>query len=408
MQARRHKHEGITRINAKVARDINRSIILATVRRGQPIPRSEIAAITRLNKSTVSSIVARLIDEELLIELPERTANGTVGRKPVNLSLAQGKHFIGAISFDAPCTHVAVVDINGTLRARDEIWTRVTSPEHLVAQSVARLNALRAGIGSHRFHGIGASVGGIVDGSLSRVLYSANLGWNNVDLGALIRGHAPDVDAVTVENDAKASALAELLWGSRRLAPNAGLVYLLVGIGIGAGIVINGRILSGDAHAAGEVGHMTVVEGGERCRCGNAGCWHLYASEQALIKRFIAMKAARGHAVDASGVADVVNAARQGDDDAIGALHIWAQHVGVGIGDLMCILDPAVVIVGGPIAQAWDLVGDTINETAEGRRPLSNGRKTAVLPTSLPDNPPLLGAAALSIRNVFADVTISM
>jgi hypothetical protein len=187
MQARRQMHEGITRINSKVARDINRSIIPATVRRGQPIPRSKIAEITHLNKSTVSSIVAHLIDEELLIESSDRAGSGTVGRKPVNLSLTQGKHFIGAISFDAPCTRVAVVDINGTLRARDEIWTRVVSPGSLVAQSVARLNALRATIGPHRFHGIGASVGGIVDADQSRVIYAANLGWNNVDLSGLIR-----------------------------------------------------------------------------------------------------------------------------------------------------------------------------------------------------------------------------
>jgi predicted NBD/HSP70 family sugar kinase len=407
MQARRQKHEGITRINSKVARDINRSIILATVRRGQPIPRSEIAEITRLNKSTVSSIVARLIDEELLVELPDRVGGGTVGRKPVNLSLAQGKHFIGAISFDAPCTRVAVVDINGTLRARDEIWTRVVSPESLVAQSVARLNALRATIGPHRFHGIGASVGGIVDSDQSLVIYAANLGWNNVDLSALIREQAPDVEAISVENDAKASALAELLWGAHRIS-SANLVFLLVGVGIGAGITINGRLLSGDTHAAGEVGHMTVVEGGAQCLCGNSGCWHLYASEQALIRRFTELKSSKPDFVPAAALSDVVDAARAGDSDALTALKTWAQHVGVGIGDLMCILDPSAVIVGGPITQVWDLVGETINASAGGRRPLASQHKTAVLPTSLPDNPPLLGAAALSIRSVFADVTISM
>ncbi|MBK7260199.1 MAG: ROK family transcriptional regulator [Ignavibacteriae bacterium] len=407
MQARRQKHEGITRINSKVARDINRSIILATVRRGQPIPRSEIAEITRLNKSTVSSIVARLIDEELLIESPDRIGAGTVGRKPVNLSLAQGKHFIGAISFDAPCTRVAIVDINGTLRARDEIWTKVVSPESLVAQSVARLNALRATIGPHRFHGIGASVGGIVDADQSRVIYSANLGWSNVDLSALIREQAPDVETISVENDAKASALAELLWGAHRISP-ANLVFLLVGVGIGAGITINGRVLSGDTHAAGEVGHMTVVEGGERCSCGNSGCWHLYASEQALIRWFTELKSAKPGFVPAVALSDVVDAARAGDDDALQALKTWAQHVGVGIGDLMCILDPSAVIVGGPITQVWDLVGETVNASAGGRRPLASQHKTTVLPTSLPDNPPLLGAAALSIRSVFADVTISM
>jgi predicted NBD/HSP70 family sugar kinase len=402
---KKHKHEGITRINSKVARDINRSIILATVRRRQPIPRSAIAEITRLNKSTVSSIVARLIDEDLLIESPDR--GGGVGRKPVNLSLKQGKHFVGAISFDAPCTRVAVVDINGTLKARDEIWTKVTTPESLVAQSVARLNALRSTIGPHTFHGIGASVGGIVDSVQSKVIYAANLGWNHVDLAGLIRDQAPDVGSVSVENDAKAAAQAELLWGKHQLS-TTNMVFLLVGVGIGAGIAINGRILSGDSHAAGEVGHMTVVEGGEQCLCGNAGCWHLYVSEQALIRWFAEARKSHSDSPAASALSDVVDAARAGDADALSAIKHWAQHLGVGIGDLICILDPEVVIVGGPITQIWDLVSETINQTAEGRRPFSGQPKAAVIPTSLLDNPPLLGAAALSIRGIFADVTISM
>ena len=153
---------------------------------------------------------------------------------------------------------------------------------------------------------------------------------------------------------------------------------------------------------------MTVVEGGERCSCGNAGCWHLYASEQALIRWFTELKSATPGSVPAVALSDVVDAARAGDEDALKALTTWAQHVGVGIGDLMCILDPSTVIVGGPITQVWDLVGETVNASAGGRRPLASQHKTTVLPTSLPDNPPLLGAAALSIRSVFADVTISM
>ena len=405
MHTRRHRHEGITRINSKVARDINRSIILSTVRRRQPIPRSELAAITRLNKSTVSTIVARLIDEELLIESPDH--GGGVGRKPVNLSLRQGKHFVGAISFDAPCTRVAVVDINGTVKARDEIWTKVSSPETLVAQCVARLNALRSTIGPHKFYGIGASVGGIVDSSQGQVLYAANLDWNRVDLASLIREQAPDVEAISVENDAKAATMAEVLWGTHRFTAT-NFVFLLIGVGIGAGIAINGRILAGDTHGAGEVGHMTVVEGGEQCACGNAGCWHLYASEQSVVKWFAdAKKLIPGSPVPSS-LSDVADAARVGDADALKALRLWAQHIGVGIGDMICILDPEVVIVAGPITQLWDLVSEDITEAAQSRRALSRQRPTTILPTSLLDNPPLMGAAALSIRGIFADITISM
>ncbi|MGB2867389.1 MAG: ROK family transcriptional regulator [Bacteroidota bacterium] len=404
MQARRHKHERITRINSKVGRDINRSIILNTVRRRQPISRAEISAITRLNKSTVSSIVANLVAEDLLLESPDQ--GGGIGRNPVNLTVKSGRHFVGAISFDAPCSRVAIVDIDGTIKAREEIWTKAVSPESLVSQCIARLNAMRSAAGPHEFHGIGASVAGIVDSANSRVIHAANLGWNQVDLASLIRKHFPDVEFVSVENDAKAAALAELLLGSHRLA-TTNIVFLLLGAGIGAGIAINNRILGGNTHAAGEVGHMTVVDGGEPCPCGNAGCWELYASERAPVKWFSEAKSSKPGSVPLS-LADVVIAARAGDNDALKALRLWAKHVGVGIGDLISILDPEAVVVGGPITQIWDLVREDIDTAARGNGAFARQRTTVILPSSLPDSPPLVGAAALTIRRIFADYSISL
>lgn len=405
MQSKRHRHEGITRINSKVGRDINRSIILNTVRRRQLISRAEISEITKLNKSTVSSIVASLLEEDLLLESPDR--GGGIGRNRVNLSIMQGKHFVGAIAFDAPCTRVALVDINGTLKAREEIWTKIVSPENLVAQCIGRLNVLRSTIGPHHFHGIGASVAGIVDSSQSKVIYAANLGWNNVDLPAMIREQCPDIESVRVENDAKAAAMAELLLGTHNLVAS-NLVYLLLGAGIGAGIAVNGRILSGHAHAAGEVGHMTVVDGGEPCQCGNAGCWELYASERAPVKWFTESKRPPSTPPTPCTLSDVVDAARAGDADAIKALRLWAQHIGVGIGDITSILDPEVVIVGGSITSIWELVRDDINVAAHGRGKFTTQRTAAVLPTSLTDNPSLVGAAALSIQRIFADFNMSL
>jgi predicted NBD/HSP70 family sugar kinase len=266
---------------------------------------------------------------------------------------------------------------------------------------------MRSTIGIHRFHGIGASVAGIVDSAKSQVIYAANLGWNQVDLGAVIHELAPKIETVTVENDAKASALAELLLGKHNIVtPN--LIYLLLGAGIGAGIMVHGRILSGTSHAAGEVGHMTVVDGGEQCQCGNKGCWELYVSERAPAAWFASAKRSAPSTPPAQTFSDVVHAARAGDSDALNALRLWGQHIGVGIGDMISILDPEVVIVGGSITQVWDIVSDEINSSARGRGAFTKQRATAILPTSLPDSPPLLGAAALPIQKVFADYRLAL
>jgi glucokinase len=97
-----------------------------------------------------------------------------------------------------------------------------------------------------------------------------------------------------------------------------------------------------------------------------------------------------------------------GDADALNAVRLWAQHIGVGIGDMIAILDPEVVIVGGSITQVWDLAHEDIKEAAHGRGRFARQRATTILPTSLPDSPALLGAAALSIRRIFADFSISL
>ncbi len=400
MPVRRHRHEPITRINSKVGRDINRSIILDAIRRRQPISRAEISELTQLNKSTVSHIVSDLLEEDLLAESPDRS--GGVGRNRVNLSIMQGRHYVGAIAFDAPCTRVAIVDINGTLKAREEIRTKMVAPEQLVAQSIARLQSLQDMIGPHHFHGLGISVAGIMDSSQSKVIHAANLGWNNVDLAAVIRAQFPDLEIASVENDAKSAAMAELLLGKHNLA-GADLVYLLLGAGIGAGIAVNGRILHGHTHAAGEVGHMTLVDGGEQCQCGNAGCFEIYASERAPVRWFENAKHLAANTASPRTLSDVVDAARSSDPDALHAIHTWAEHIGVGIGDMIAILDPQVVVLGGAITQIWDLVYTTINEAAHGRGTFARERSAAILPTSLTDHPPLLGAAALAIRRIFAD-----
>jgi len=399
---RKTRHDRITRINSKVGRDINRSIILNTVRRRQPISRTEISALTELNKGTVSNIVATLIDEELLVESPHPVRG--IGRNPVHLSVRQGKHFVGAISLDAPVSSVAVVDIDGSVRTREEFQTESTSPEALVDRCMKRLSALRSTLGPHRFHGVGVSVAGIVDAPQSVVIYAANLGWDHVDLGAIFRDRWRDIESVGIENDAKASALAELLFGKHHLS-SADLIFLSLGAGIGAGVAVHGRILSGNGHAAGEIGHMTVVDGGEPCRCGNTGCWEIYASERAPVGWYTA---ARGGTLPSeTTLTDVMAAARAGDEHALTALRQWGQHIGVGIGNMICMLDPTVVIVGGSITQVWDLVQKDIQEEAHGHGVFSRQRTTSILPTSLPSTPALIGAAALCIRRVFADFGIS-
>ncbi len=400
------RHGNILSINAKVARNINRAIILNSIRERQPISRAKISDLTKLNKSTVSSIVASLIAEDLIIEEPDHSPRG-IGRSPINLRVKRGKHYVGAIYFDSSKTELAVIDMDGTIISSAEIKTEIGNPSEFVSLCIKKLNVMRGQFHPHHFRGIGVTVAGIVDAAQSKVVYAPNLGWQDLDLGQVVRDYAPAIEMVTVENDAKASALAELLLGTHKVNPT-NVVFLSVGAGIGAGIVVDNHILSGGSHAAGEFGHMTIVEGGERCTCGNQGCWEVYASDRATIRRYAAEKKLSQEQTANTSLESIIGLAAHGDDVAKEALTKSAQYIGLGIANIIRSFDPEVIIIGGTIIQAWELIYPEIMETVNKRGFFGKQRNTAILPTSLTGNPPLLGAAALSIRKIFTDYRIAL
>ncbi len=402
---RKARHVQVPKFNSKVVRDLNRSVILNIIREQQPISRARIAQLTNLNKSTVSSIVAGLLDEHLLNEQTEKRSS--VGRSPINLRLRTGRHLFGAVYFDSVWTRIAIVDIDGTIKESADIRTEPSGPEAFIARCIQELDALRQQHGYPAFTGIGVAVAGIVDSALSKVVFAPNLGWDDLDLAKIVREHCPDVATIALENDAKASAVAELWFGEHDLALS-NFVFLLVDRGIGAGVVVDRRVLYGDSHAAGEFGHMTIIEGGEACTCGNAGCWETYASDRATVQRYIAAKGLNGDSASRLTLDDIIDAARKGDGIARQVLTKCGYYLGLGIANIVKSVDPAAVIIGGRITGAWDIVYPQMMTVLSMRAFFGKTRNTSILPTSLAARSPLLGAAALSIRKFFADYRVTL
>ncbi len=385
----------VTNFNSKVVRDLNRSVILNIIREQQPISRARIAELTNLNKSTVSSIVESLIKERLLHEQAERTQS--VGRNPINLRLRTGTHLFGVIYFDSVTTKLAVVDIDGTIKKTVDRPTEAGHPEQFVARCLRDLSGLVHGNGSPGLTGIGVTVAGIVDSAQSKVVFAPNLGWDDLDLEKVIRDSCPDVSNIALENDAKASAVAELWFGHHDVTLS-NFVFLLVDRGIGAGVVVDGRVLYGESHAAGEFGHMTIIEGGEPCACGNAGCWEMYASDRATVKRYADEKHLNGQRAADLSLDDVIEAGKNGDSSALEVLKGCGYHLGLGIANIVKAIDPSAVIIGGRITGAWDIIYPEIMKILTQRAFFGKKGVTSILSTSLAAKSPLLGAAALAIK----------
>lgn len=390
--------------NAKLLRNVNRAVILNLIRERQPISRSTIAQITGMNKSTVSNIVNELLEQQLIAE--EKHHDPKIGRNPINLRLQLGRHIVGAINFDVPESHVALVDIDGTILKKTKIASLQQSPESLIRACLQALADLRRQHGISEIKGIGISIAGVSNPETLTVHYAPRLGWENVSLGNILEESCPPDCRVTINNDAKAAALAELWFGDLRTELSS-FVYVYIGDGIGTGIVLNKELVNGAHHAAGEFGHTTIIEHGELCSCGNYGCWEAYASNHATIRRYLVSKRREPHRVAEISLEEVLAAARAGDPDALDVLVETGQYLGLGIANILKAIDPEVVIIGGEITGAFEIIFPEVEKTVRRRAFWGLEKDVRILPSSLKVQPPqLIGAATLVISELFSDYRI--
>lgn len=225
---------------------------------------------------------------------------------------------------------------------------------------------------------VGVGAAGFVAADRATVVFAPHLSWRNEPLRESL-GKRIDLPIV-IENDANAALWAEYRFGAARGVTHA--VMITLGTGIGGAVLVGGHLVRGRYGIAGEFGHMQVVPGGQRCECGNRGCWEQYSSGNALVRE------ARGLAMANSPMASdliahvggdvedltgprITDAAKEGDATAIELLAEIGHWLGVGIADLAAALDPEVFIVGGGVSAAGDLLlgpaRDTFSRQLAGR-----------------------------------------
>jgi predicted NBD/HSP70 family sugar kinase len=391
--------------NAKILRGINRGMILNIIREKQPISRISIARITGLNKSTVSSIITELLNEDLIYEQVNEDQN--IGRNPINLYLKLGKFFVGAINIDSSVTRIAVADIDGSIKEITVIETESNKPEKFIQKCVDEIKKISAKHGIKNLEGIGVSIAGIVDSDRLTVNYAPNLGWENFNIGEVLKKSLPNVKNISIGNDAKSSALAELWFGDHAI-DLTNFVFLSIGQGIGSGVVVDNKLIEGEFKAAGEFGHMVIFEGGELCKCGNKGCWEAYASDRAIVNRYLAKKSEKiEHAVDFI-AQDIIDLAKNNDEVAIEILKQTGYYLGLGIANIIKAIDPHAIIIGGKITQVWDIIYPEIIKIVKQRAYFGREKNIKILPTSLKTLPRLIGAATLAIEDIFDGYKITL
>lgn len=388
--------------NKQLIKDLNRSLVIETIRNKGPISRTDISHILNLGLSTVTYIVDDLLNNGLVIETGEADSSG--GRRPV---LFEFNHKFGyTIGIKIEVNHIifALTDLNANI-----VVKHITSfPEgekapqviSLITEGIKDLMSL-ADISFEKLLGIGIAVSGHVNGKTGTVIRSSLLGWTNVDLSKEIEKHfnLP----VYVDNDVNAYALAELAKGYGRTHDS--FICLSIGEGIGTSIVNEGKLYYGHQGGAGEFGHTIIQVNGYLCHCGQRGCLEMYASNKFLRKEGkLLISQFPDSALRSSSFSfdEVYQAAALFRDPlALELLKRAGEYLGVGLINMINSLNPeTIVLVGeGMIAQEFFL--PYAIETANRNFFAKGGYETTFYVSELGNDAWLMGAALLAIKHLF-------
>ncbi len=341
-------------------RDTTRSRVFQVLSDHPRISRPQIAEITGLSRATVSVVIDELVESRLVVETGSGDSSG--GRPPMILEFRPSAAYaIGAALYDYTW-HIVATDLaSNVVDSETATPTDNTAAESLSALS-AGLERLRHRIDPARLLPvIGLGPPGLVDMTHGIIKSAVDLGWREVDIATTI-AQETGLPVLTA-NRSKAGALAVL----RRIAKpqTTNLIYISIGTGVAAGIILNGTLFVGANSSAGELGHMTIIPDGPLCECGNRGCLQQLVSERAIENA--ARQAMRrqptgilqqkfGTYPEHLTAIDVLQAAEKEDPTALTVIKRIADYLAIATGNLINLFNPEIIVLGGPIAEAGPLL----------------------------------------------------
>ncbi len=373
-------------------RERNRERVVGVLRMLGATSQADIARATGLSRTTVSTLVASLKDSGLVFEIDPKASDARGGRPGIQLVLRESSRAVVGIDFGHSHVRVAVADLAHNVlaermceldvnhRAFDALDASARMVDEVLAESgLSRNVVICAGIG----------IPGPVDRARGTVGSATILpGWLGLRIASEMeqRLGVP----VEIENDANCGALAELTWGAGRDCTN--FAYIKAATGIGAGLVVDGRLLRGASGTAGEIGHTTLDESGPLCYCGNRGCLETVASAQAILQLV-----GNGHPETLT-LGRVIELAGQGDVRCRRAISDAGREIGVAVAGLCNLINPERVIVGGLLSRAGDLLLQPIRDSIRRHAVLAAADRVDVVPAVFVERAELLGSLALALR----------
>ena len=370
-------------------KSVNKSIILNKIRKDGPISRAQIARETNLTPPTVSSNVKELIEQKIVEESDFGQSLG--GRKPTMLVINTQAFSIIGVDAGPESIECIVADLSGKVLNRSE--TKLQLPINGQEFMAALKNTIKAVLNTaDPVIGIGVAMHGVVDVAKGTSLYAPNLGLANIPIKEELEKEFGL--EVKVENDARAMALGEYWFGNHGELES--MLAVNIGRGVGAGLIIEGKLYHGSSDIAGEIGHMTIDLHGEICECGNQGCLQTFVTGPAIARKVAGKTMA--NPLTGEGVYEQ---AIEGNEDFAAILTESGKAMGVGLTNLIHIVNPEKIVLGGGVSKAEKYILPAIRETIRASALTPSASQTKVEISKLGDDATLIGAITLLLVNVF-------
>ncbi len=394
---------------SSIVKKINTKNVLDIIRKHGPISRTEIAEITDLTPATITNITSELIDNKLIVEGESGDSSG--GRRPIMLKMRSDYYRVIGIYIGSRKLSIITSDLLANIKHKREI--KYKKEENTVEdikkildeEIISIIEKYKAK--NKKIVSIGVGIHGIVDSEKGISIIAPNLGWKNVNIAQMI--YDSYGIPVFIDNNTRTMALGENWFGSGK---NASSFFCLnIEYGVGGSFFINDKPVNGISFGAGEIGHTTVDINGEMCSCGNRGCLETVASVKALIKqayeKYPSNKNSKIYAgkeiksIKDISPEDLYEAAKQGDELAVSLIRKMGENIGIGIANIINILNPELIIINGEIISTGEILLTPIIETVRKRGFSTSVNSTGIVLSKLGGVAYLKGAVVLATQHIF-------
>lgn len=382
----------LSTVDQEFIKDSNKKNILNLLYKKRELTKQEISKEVNISIPTVINNVNELILEGLVEEAG--VADSTGGRKPVIVRFLPDSRYSFGVEFSKQNIRVVLTNLDSKIIWREEF--EIDSYENIsliideLYEVITRALSINK-ISKENLLGIGFSLPGTVDEENLILEAAPNLNLEEVNFKKILAKFDMNI---FIENEANAAAYAELTLGIAKEMKN--LVYISVTQGIGTGIVIQDHLYKGKNKRAGEFGHMTVVPHGKKCNCGRNGCWELYASGRALLDSYNKMSE-----IKIKKLKDFFINLEEKNDMALEVWNDYIEYLALGIQNIIMILDPHYVILGGEISQLEDEFINQLKEKIYVKNIFYGLDDVKIIKSKLGDNSSILGASLLPMQKLF-------